>query len=259
VLHTNARGEPDSSGASYFIGQLYEPLRTIGKKSGSLQGYFTSAERAFALLDQSPDVIQRPDARSLGRATGEVTFKHVWFSYQQGNPILCDVSNEISAAMGLTGLDSFDDVVAGNARNYRRYRGELDGLPGVHALRFDEREMSNFQYVVIEVDEGVTRITRDELLEVLRAENVLARRYFYPGCHRMAPYSYGTAESGSSLPVTEALARRVLVLPTGMAVTPDDVSVICEGIRVAVENGAALHTHLAGREMSRSVALGGLQ
>jgi ATP-binding cassette subfamily B protein len=88
-----------------YIGQLYEPLRTIGKKSGSLQGYFTSAERAFALLDQTPDVVQRADARSLGRATGAVTFKHVSFSYEQGHPVLRDVSIEIppGARVGIAG------------------------------------------------------------------------------------------------------------------------------------------------------------
>lgn len=162
--------------------------------------------------------------------------------------------SEISAAMGLTGLETIDDVVAGNARNYRRYRSELDNVPGVRPLVFDERERCNFQYAVTEVDEVTTGITRDELLEVLGAENILARRYFYPGCHRMAPYRRDTTESSLSLPVTEALAKRVLVLPTGAAVTPGDISVTCEIIRVAVENGAALHAQLAARELSRSAA-----
>ena len=35
---------------------------------------------------------------------------------------------------------------------------------------------------------SVCGISRDELVQILQAENVLARRYFYPGCHRMEPY-----------------------------------------------------------------------
>jgi dTDP-4-amino-4,6-dideoxygalactose transaminase len=152
----------------------------------------------------------------------------------------------------LTGLDSFADVVAANASNYRRYRRELDGLLGVQLAPFDEREGCNFQYVVAEVDEDVTGVSRDELLEVLKAENVLARRYFYPGCHRMPAYHSEFPEAGSSLPVTEALANRVLVLPTGTAVTPEDVAGICAIIRLAVAHGGDLHAQLADRARRRT-------
>src|SRR5712691_1349450 len=72
--------------------------------------------------------------------------------------------NEISAAMGLTGLDSLDSLVASNYSNYLRYRSELDGLRGMRMLLFDERERCNFQYIVIEVDEAVTQVGRDQLL-----------------------------------------------------------------------------------------------
>jgi dTDP-4-amino-4,6-dideoxygalactose transaminase len=163
--------------------------------------------------------------------------------------------NEISAAMGLTGLDSFEDFVAANACNYRRYRSELECVAGTQLLQFDEREKCNFQYVVVEVDEVVTGVTRDQLLEVLHAENVLARRYFYPGCHRIAPYRLDVPEAGSQLQATEALANRVLVLPTGTAVTPDDVAGVCEIVRLAVEHGGDLHAQLADRQRQRTPPL----
>ena len=152
--------------------------------------------------------------------------------------------HEISAAMGLTGLETFDDVVAWNSRNYQRYQRDLDGLPGVSVLRLDERERCNFQYVVAEVDAAIAGISRDELLAVLQAENVLARRYFYPGCHRLAPYAGAEPDATWRLPVTEALAERVLVLPTGTAVSPDDVGAICEILRLAVEQAADLRNYL---------------
>lgn len=152
--------------------------------------------------------------------------------------------NEISAAMGLTGLDDLEPIIAANAGNYRRYKSDLDGLSGVRLLLFDERERCNYQFIVVEVDASVTHLNRDQLLDVLRAENVLARRYFYPGCHRLQPYRSSAPTGGWRLSVTEALADRVLVLPTGTSVTPNDVSAICEIVRLAIQEGAALHAQL---------------
>ena len=148
--------------------------------------------------------------------------------------------NEISAAMGLTGLESLAEVVATNRRHYLRYREALRDLRGVRMLSYPEQETCNYQYIVLEVDEAVTGLSRDTLMRVLWAENVLARRYFYPGCHRMEPYVSSIPRAGLSLPETEALAQRVLVLPTGTAVGSEAIDTICQIIRFAVEHSAAL-------------------
>src|SRR3989454_209178 len=64
-----------------YLGQLYEPLKTISRKATALQGYLASDERAFALLDEQPDVPERPHARPVTRATGAVEFRGVSFAY----------------------------------------------------------------------------------------------------------------------------------------------------------------------------------
>ena len=92
--------------------------------------------------------------------------------------------SEVQAAMGLTGLESLDEFIACNRRNHERYRAALAGLAGVRLMERDGTERHNFQYIVLEVDESAA-LSRDELLRVLWAENVVARRYFHPGCHRM--------------------------------------------------------------------------
>jgi ATP-binding cassette subfamily B protein len=79
---------------SYLL-QLYAPLKTMSKRAGSLQGYLASAERVFALLDEDPDVKQRPDARPLRSARGDVVFDHASFSYDGDRPVLEDVSIHI--------------------------------------------------------------------------------------------------------------------------------------------------------------------
>jgi dTDP-4-amino-4,6-dideoxygalactose transaminase len=152
--------------------------------------------------------------------------------------------SEVAAAMGLTGLDSFPEFVEVNYRNYRQYDAELGAVPGVRLLPYDRGERCTFQYVVVDVDETVSHLTRDQLLKVLWSENVLARRYFYPGCHRMEPYRSLYPDAGERLPVTEAALQRVLALPTGTAVDVEDVSTVCRLIRFAVENGPDLRREL---------------
>jgi ATP-binding cassette subfamily B protein len=79
-----------------YLGQLYTPLRTLSKKAASMQSYLASAERAFALLDEAPDVAERPHARPLARAAGAVACRRVSFSYGDGPPALRDFSFEVA-------------------------------------------------------------------------------------------------------------------------------------------------------------------
>lgn len=153
--------------------------------------------------------------------------------------------SEISAAMGLTGLEALDNFISINQRNYTVYRNGLKDIPGVQLISYDEEERGNYQYIVVEVDEVLTGISRDNLVRVLFAENILARRYFYPGCHQMEPYRSLSPNAGSLLPETEKLARKVLSLPTGTAVSEEDINIICTIIRIAVRDSKALLQQLA--------------
>jgi dTDP-4-amino-4,6-dideoxygalactose transaminase len=155
--------------------------------------------------------------------------------------------NEISAAMGITGLESIEDFISVNFRNYKQYRRELAGQKGIRLLSFDEQEKNNYQYIVLLVDEALTGISRDRLMKILWAENVLARRYFYPGCHRMEPYLSLYPDSGKLLPVTENAVERSLTLPTGTAVNSEDISQICQIIRLAVRSAADIKKLMCNR------------
>lgn len=157
---------------------------------------------------------------------------------------------EVSAAMGLCGLESLDDFISVNHENYNQYRRELEGIPGISLITYDENEKCNYQYIVIEVDESVTEVSRDQLLKILWAENVLARRYFYPGCHRMEPYRSLYPDAGSLLPETEKLVKRVLVLPSGTAVSVDDITQLCGIIKTVLNNGTLVRSNLERRTAS---------
>ncbi|MEG3866127.1 DegT/DnrJ/EryC1/StrS family aminotransferase [Microcoleus sp. Z1_B2] len=158
--------------------------------------------------------------------------------------------SEVSAAMGLTSLESLDDFISINYANYKQYQHELAGIPGISLFTYGDQEKCNYQYVVLEVDEYVTKVTRDQLINILSAENVLARRYFYPGCHQMEPYRSYFPHAGLLLPETEKLVRRVLVLPTGIAVGLGEVSQLCEIIRLVVAQGEEVRVKLEKKPTS---------
>jgi dTDP-4-amino-4,6-dideoxygalactose transaminase len=173
---------------------------------------------------------------------------------------------EIAAAMGLTSLESIDEFVAANRRNYHLYAELLAGIPGVRLIPYDERERCNYQYITLDIEEAAAGLSRDQLHALLLAENVLARRYFYPGCHRMEPYRSYFPHAGLLLPVTEKVARRVLSLPTGTAIGPEQIHPICRLLAFAVSEAPAIQarwpdrTHAAAAwDVARAAVASGLR
>jgi dTDP-4-amino-4,6-dideoxygalactose transaminase len=155
--------------------------------------------------------------------------------------------SELSAAMGLTSLDGLDQFVALNKRNYLRYERGLRDVPGISLMSYDDTERHNYQYVVAELmDDAPQELRRDDLVAVLHAENVLARRYFYPGCHRLDAYRARPDTHPVELPATEDLASRVITLPTGTSTDEADIETICSILRVAANDPASLRSRLAG-------------
>jgi dTDP-4-amino-4,6-dideoxygalactose transaminase len=90
------------------------------------------------------------------------------------------------------------------------------------------QEKHNRQYVVVEIDEQEAGMSRDAIQAALHTENVLAKRYFAPGCHRMRAYRDLHDLARSPLPHTDMLCERLLQLPTGMAVTRNAIGQIGE-------------------------------
>ncbi len=75
-----------------YLAELYGPLSKISRQVATLQSGFASAERVFSLLDQAPDVVDRPAARPLRRAAGAIELRDVSFSYGDKTPVLEHVS-----------------------------------------------------------------------------------------------------------------------------------------------------------------------
>ncbi|MGK3202856.1 aminotransferase class I/II-fold pyridoxal phosphate-dependent enzyme [Amycolatopsis sp. MEPSY49] len=152
--------------------------------------------------------------------------------------------SEASAAMGLTSLDALPATIAANLAHYEEYSAELDGLPGLEMHRYDEDNRNSYQYNVVKVDEQECGLSRDTILELLRADNVLAQRYFSPCVHECEPYR---TERPVSLPATDAFSRRVLTLPTGPSVTSEQVRDVSALIAFAIEHAPEIRRRLAAR------------
>ena len=141
---------------------------------------------------------------------------------------------EVAAAMGMINLKAIDGVIEANRRNYHVYREAMADLPGISVLQFDESERQNYQYVVMELGDD-SPVSRDEIIRALHAENVMARRYFWPGCHNMTPYNELYPRAGEMLPYTRQVADRVIVLPTGPTMDEEMVRTVVSIIAVLLK------------------------
>jgi ATP-binding cassette subfamily B protein len=88
-----------------YLTQLYTPLQTLSRQVGKVQSSLASAERAFTVLDEAPDVPERPDAKPLVRAPGDIEFRNVTFAYDTARPALTNVSFQVPAGsrVGIAG------------------------------------------------------------------------------------------------------------------------------------------------------------
>jgi dTDP-4-amino-4,6-dideoxygalactose transaminase len=157
---------------------------------------------------------------------------------------------EVCAAMGLTSIESVEEFVAVNKRNHRRYESALAGIKALRFVTGAARAGCNFQYVVTELNDSAAPLNRDLLIELLRAENVLSRRYFYPGCHRMEPY-FSSLPLRHPLPVTERVAAQVIVLPNGTAVDEAAIDGIAAVVRFAIDHAEEVAARAGGAESAK--------
>jgi dTDP-4-amino-4,6-dideoxygalactose transaminase len=140
---------------------------------------------------------------------------------------------EISAAMGLSNLQAIDQVIEHNHEIYQAYQQALADISTIRLLEFDQAESNNYQYVVVEITADCP-VSRDWIVEVLHAENILARRYFWPGCHNMKPYRDLYSEADNSLPFSEQISQRVIVLPNGSCMDRESVNTVASLLKVVL-------------------------
>ncbi|MFT6047943.1 MAG: dTDP-4-amino-4,6-dideoxygalactose transaminase, partial [Arenicella sp.] len=228
--------------AAHAFGSEYQ-----GKKIGNFgdaEVFSFHATKVFhtseggAITTNDPDLAQRLKAvRNFG-----------FSGYDQVDGIGMNAKMpEICAAMGLTNLKSLQKFYNRNEKNYYAYREGLKNIPGVYLQEYNPITDKNFQYIVVDIDEKETGINRDDIVTILHVENVIARRYFYPGCHQSAPYQKKKLDKIHALPFTEDINQRVLLLPNGSDISELQVDNVCDLLHFIIINAADI-THALGNK-----------
>jgi dTDP-4-amino-4,6-dideoxygalactose transaminase len=153
-------------------------------------------------------------------------------SYGADEPVsIVKVANarmsEAQAAIALMNLEDFSENQKHNEILYRLYEAQLDAIPGLHLVRPTGVSFSNYQHLVCRVDEREFGLPRDLLIDLLKAENVDVRRYFYPGLHRSIPYAQELPQYLDALPNTDSLCASCIQLPIGALVSAQCAERIC--------------------------------
>ena len=177
--------------------------------------------------------------------------RNIRSSYGAGRPVsVVKTSNgrmsEAQAAIALMSLEDFPENRQKNESLFRAYETKLGRISGIRLVEPAGVTFSNYQYIVCEIDEDTFGLSRDELVTVLKAENVNARRYFYPGTHRSIGFCDKYPQFLNSLPATDQLCATCMQLPVGALVDVDAVNTICNLVEESQHNAGLLKSHIAG-------------
>jgi dTDP-4-amino-4,6-dideoxygalactose transaminase len=154
--------------------------------------------------------------------------------------------SEAQAAIALMSLEDFPQNQQKNELLFRQYEKNLNPIPGIKLVQPAGVTFSNYQYVVCEVDEATFGLSRDALIALLKAENINARRYFYPGTHRTIGFSDKLLTDAHHLKTTDRLCLVCMQLPIGAMVDSAIVDIICEVIDKINRNAAFLKSYFDG-------------
>ena len=148
-----------------------------------------------------------------------------------GEEVLCEglngKLNEIQATVGLLNLPLVEDEIKKRKKLTELYCEELTGISGVSILKPKDNIKSNYQYLIISVDEN---IGRDMMFEKLKEYNIFTKKYFYP-CATDYNYINNTKE----FPVAQSASKKTLALPLYGKLTQDDVRKICAIIKFIIK------------------------
>lgn len=142
--------------------------------------------------------------------------------YSAGNAKM----NEFQAAMGICNLRHLEGEIARRKAAVERYRERLSDVSGIRLAPEQEDIKSNYAYFPVVFD-GY-KYTRDEVFEKLKADNIVARKYFYPLTNGLKCYRDFPTAGEDKTPVAKYIAYRVLTLPLFADLTVADVDRICD-------------------------------
>jgi dTDP-4-amino-4,6-dideoxygalactose transaminase len=131
--------------------------------------------------------------------------------------------SELHAAIALESLADLDARFVERRRIVDRYRNGLAELPGISAQHVDARDRSTYKDFTIAIDEDTFGLSRDVVVEALRADGIDTRNYFSPPIHRQQSYR---KVAPFDLPVTDSVSSRVVSLPIYASLSDEQVDTV---------------------------------
>jgi dTDP-4-amino-4,6-dideoxygalactose transaminase len=139
--------------------------------------------------------------------------------------------NEIQAAIGLLNLDLVAEEKKKRKVIFDLYQNLLSGIKGLGLMNFDDNHTNSLQYFVTRIDSDISLVTRDEVFERLKENNIITRKYFYPLCSEYSIYKNIPSSNKANLMVANKVKREVLCLPFYGDLPLNKVEEICEIIK----------------------------
>lgn len=121
--------------------------------------------------------------------------------------------NEMQAALGILQLKYHNQYIEKRKSVVSNYRNKLKGIDGISFLNIDKNAESNYSYFPVFVDEKAYGISRDQLYEKLKNNNIFSRRYFFPLISDFPVYRGLESSKAENLPIAKKVAEKVLCLP----------------------------------------------
>jgi subfamily B ATP-binding cassette protein MsbA len=157
VIHGTAGATAaDLMTLSVIMAQMYKPVKDLTKTYNNIQESLAGAERIFEIMDQLPDIVDRPDAVPLVRPEREIAFENVTFAYEE-QPVLKNISfraevGEVVALVGETGAgkSTVTDLVA---RFYDPDQGRVS---------IDGRDLRDYQ--IMSLRHAIAMVTQESFL-----------------------------------------------------------------------------------------------
>lgn len=154
--------------------------------------------------------------------------------------------SEMNAIVGLLSYGKKDELLRKLSELSKLYSEKLGGIPGVKTQKVREGCTPNNSYMPVEIVEEEFGLSRDEVHEALKADNVITRKYFYPSAHQYECYK-GRAFTRAALPNTEKVGSQILCLPNYASLRPEEAEKVCVLLAVLQKNAPDVRKALKKR------------
>ena len=134
--------------------------------------------------------------------------------------------SEFQAAMGICNLRHLPEEISKRKKVVENYRDRLSNVNGIKLCEEQSGVVSNYAYFPVMFD-GY-KYTRNEIFDILKQHDIIARKYFYPLTNSFACYKYYQTAGAEKTPVARYISERVLTLPLYADLALEDVDRICD-------------------------------